>query len=1558
MDNWKNHTYLHSFFEQLEERVLFDGVPDGALILPESVQPQPIPVHTANAEVTQLESSIELIVIDSDIENSQLLLDSLLASKPETTFEVRALDSGQDGIRQITEWLDSSDVDFEAIHVLSHGAAGSVELGSGSLNLGNVGRYQNDLSRWSDSLTQNADILFYGCDLAGNNNGRELIELVSQTTGADVAASTDLTGNSNLNANWQLEFASGQVETLALSSSNWQGTLAVEATDGIVTVQDAENSAAGTITLSNDGNPEVVTVLNTPVRVGQMLERVWQFNETADTGRATFVFDVSGIAGINATIASEFGLIVSDQFDLADGPNTTTLVASGYDAANGLVFFHQVDLAAGDFFGLATEVVQDNFSISPTATGPEDTSIDLGLTLSPSLTQGGQLQDIIATEAGFRASNAGTTTTDFFIPAGTTGIRITGFSTRDVGTAAIDEFNDDYQFLNASIDLGTETSNGYIGYIVDQGPARSDQFGFEEAPLGVSVLTGGGTIVGDADNNIDPTFTIVDGVLQITETHGLQTAYHVEFLTNATSSSEFIRTESAVLEAGDQSLATLTIPPDADFLVVNVTDAAAGANFAVEYKGNSRVYIDLATLRASGVVAAEQGETDNRVVAYGFEDYDVSSPAVGSILSAAGTVVGDIAGQATVINDNQIYIDANGDLVINRNDLFADDFNSLVTVEFYDRRDFGSSAEQLGESTAFGVFNSDPSNPTSTLEFDIPENSTLGILNLTFNGTNSNDTNENSGAAFAVIDLVNETSSGSIYFVRASNVADLVGFDSTPFGTAFFADPNSTSNHTLLSQFNDPFGGTAEFNLINGGTTLELSANSDSGGTGTFLDYLAGAQVEWFGAAPFEVSGSVNGGTFNQGTLNPVTGNFELTIAEASNGLAYIPPLHVSGTMPIDVTLRIGDESEVTSVTIQAVIDPISFGAAPDACGDEDTDIPISLNVTPVFIDQDGSETLTSQILSNIPIGHTLTDGTNVFVSTAANQSVDITAWDTTAITYRANPNESGTFTINNDANFQDVGGGVTDTSSVSTTFDVVVKPLNDPPVAVNDNYTVLGNTTLNVNAAGGVLNNDSDVDGDTLTATGVVSGPTVGTVTLNPDGSFSYTPPIGFSGTASFEYEVSDGNGGFATATAFIDVSVPVTGPLDAMDDAVTTNEETLINIAVMNNDDLPITGAFNIQSTTPPSNGSITVLPDGTIDYTPNLNFFGTDTFTYTLADASGRTSTATVTVTVVNVQDPPVANSSSGSTPEDTTLPNIDVLANDSDPDNDPLTVTTATAPNGTVVINPDGTVDYTPNPGFNGTDVISYTISDGNGGTASSTVLINVVPVADPPTSLDNTVTTDEEVAYTFAPSDFAFADQDPGDSLVAVRIDTLPTVGQLLLNGNPVTVGQVVSLSSITNGSLLFVPDPDGFGNNYASFDFSVTDGVLFQTTPNTMTINVNPIQDPPVATNNAITVAEDSTTNPLGLAPPTDVDGDTLTATVTGLPTQGTVFLADGVTPVNNGDLLSVAQLTSLVFEAPTTFTDCQRRQFHLRYLRRNRHRQWPSRHHDHAGQRSTTGRP
>ena len=1513
-----HHGQYRALFEALEERVLFDGVPDATFVLPNTDGAGLDAAQFQDNSLADSNSATQLIIVDSKVEDAQSLVTNILESSPDTVFEVRFLDPNQDGIKQISDVLDSTNSKYEAIHILSHGDEGEIYLGNTKLHLGNLHRYASDLAGWGEALLDDADLLFYGCDLAGNESGEQLVASISSITGADVAASTDLTGTASQGANWELEFSHGSIQTQALNGQNWQGTLSVEASDGAVVIQDAEFSGAGTVTLTNDGSPEVVTTVGTPQRVGQMLERVWTFNETGDVGRATLVFDVNGVAGFNATIAAEFGLIVSDQADFS-GPNTTTLVASGYDSVNNLVYFHQVDLSDGDFFGLATEVVQDNFAINPVATGQEDSSIDLGLELFPALTDGGQLRDIIGTDSGYRASTAGAVSTDFFIPAGTTAIKITGFSTRDIGTgnASNDETNDDYQSLDVNIDLDTETSSGFIAHIIDQGPNRSDQFGWSDAPLGIDVLTGG-TIVGDANNNINPIFEVEDGVLKITENHSLQTAYHVEFLTNATSSAEFIETATAVREDGDQSNVSLAIPGGADFLVINIADAATSTNSRVEYKGNSRIYVDLATQTASGVVAAQRGETDERVINYAFEDYDVSSSTVGSILSAAGSISGDISQSAGLLNDNQIYI-SGGNLIIDRENEFAGNFNSLVTVEYYERKDVGSSAAQLGESTAYGLWNADPSDPISVLEFDIPEHSTLGILNLSLNGTRSSDTNENLGAGFAVIDLTNGISSGSIYMVRANNIVDLVGWDQTSFGTEFFDDPNSVSNHSTITQFNDQFAGNAAFNLTNGGTTLELSTHSAQGSQ-SWRDYYAGGQITWFGNAPLQISGFPTGGSFDSGSFNPVTNTWDLSQAEAQAGLAYIPPLHFSGNTPVDVNLIIGDEIETTSVTVQAVIDPISFSGVPDACGHEDTDISITPNVTPTFIDQDGSETLTSIVLSGVPVGHTISDGTNTFTSSAGSQSVDITAWNQSSLTYRANPDESGTFTITLDASWQDVGGGVTDTDTISTTFDVVVKPVNDVPVAVDDFYTVLGNTTLNTPAPG-LLVNDSDPESNPLTVnTMPVTGPSNGVVVLSADGSFTYTPTTGFSGVDSFEYEISDGQGGTTTATAYIDVSVPVTGPLVAMNDGVMTNEETLVNIAVIGNDDVPLTGAFNIQSTTPPSNGAITVLPDGTIDYTPDTDFVGTDTFTYTLADASGRVSTATVTVDVKPVQDPPVANADSGSTPEDTLLPAINVLANDSDPDGDTLTVTTATAANGTVTINGDGTIDYTPNPGFFGTDTVNYTISDGNGGTADSIVLINVAPVADPPMSADNAVTVDEDGVYVFAASDFDFVDQDPGDGLVVVRIDSLPADGQLLYQGVVATIGQVVSVSEINSGRLTFVPDPDDFGNNYTTFDFSVSDGSLFQTSPNTMTVHVNPLQDPPVATNNAITVNEESVATPLGLPQPTDIDGDVLTATVTALPTLGTVYFADGFTPVSVNDMLTMAELTSLVYDAPLDY--------------------------------------
>ena len=183
--------------------------------------------------------------------------------------------------------------------------------------------------------------------------------------------------------------------------------------------------------------------------------------------------------------------------------------------------------------------------------------------------------------------------------------------------------------------------------------------------------------------------------------------------------------------------------------------------------------------------------------------------------------------------------------------------------------------------------------------------------------------------------------------------------------------------------------------------------------------------------------------------------------------------------------------------------------------------------------------------------------------------------------------------------------------------------------------------------------------------------------------------------------------------------------------------------------------------------------------------------------------------------------------------------------------------------------------------------------------------------------DLTVSVAEDGSRSFSAADFGFSDADAGQTLAAVRIDALPAAGSLLLNGNPVAAGTVVSAAQLAAGALVFVPAADANGSAYASFGFSVQDNAgAFDTTSNTITIDVSPVNDAPVAFSSAITVAEESANTPLGLSAPTDVDGNALTITVTGLPSVGTITLANG-TPVANGQVLTAAQLAGLQFDAP-----------------------------------------
>jgi VCBS repeat-containing protein len=328
---------------------------------------------------------------------------------------------------------------------------------------------------------------------------------------------------------------------------------------------------------------------------------------------------------------------------------------------------------------------------------------------------------------------------------------------------------------------------------------------------------------------------------------------------------------------------------------------------------------------------------------------------------------------------------------------------------------------------------------------------------------------------------------------------------------------------------------------------------------------------------------------------------------------------------------------------------------------------------------------------------------------------------------------------------------------------------------------------------------------------------------------------------------------------------------PPVASDQVVETNEDIPVAITLTATD--PDGDALTYAIVAQPAHGSLSGTAPN-VTYTPSPNYNGPDSFTFKATDARGADSnTATVSITVTPVNDPPVALDDSATTTEGTPV-TVDVLANDSDPDGDPLTVTNVTdSSHGSAVINPDQTVTYTPELGFIGTDAFSYTISDGRGGTDTADVAVTINPVNHAPAAVNDTATTNEDTAVTIAvlAND---TDPDPGDTLTVASV-TQPANGSVTNNGADVTYTPKANF----NGT-----DP---------FTYTVSDGNGGTATA-TVTVTVNPVNDPPVAVADAYGVDQDKTLTvaaPGVLANDTDGDSAVLTAILVSNPSNGTVTL-------------------------------------------------------------------
>ena len=179
----------------------------------------------AVSDATMIDN-LQIIFVDGGVENAdELIREAREGIADDVTVEIYDLSTNRDGLVQISEVLEGR-TGIDAIHIVSHGDEGEVRLGNTVINSENLSEYEAALAGWSDVLSEDADLLFYGCELAGNAEGEAFLESVSEITGADVAASDDLTGAAELGGDWELEFTIGALETSAISARSFQGILA------------------------------------------------------------------------------------------------------------------------------------------------------------------------------------------------------------------------------------------------------------------------------------------------------------------------------------------------------------------------------------------------------------------------------------------------------------------------------------------------------------------------------------------------------------------------------------------------------------------------------------------------------------------------------------------------------------------------------------------------------------------------------------------------------------------------------------------------------------------------------------------------------------------------------------------------------------------------------------------------------------------------------------------------------------------------------------------------------------------------------------------------------------------------------------------------------------------------------------------------------------------------------------------------------------------------------------------------------------------------------------
>ncbi|MFW1711922.1 tandem-95 repeat protein, partial [Vibrio parahaemolyticus] len=597
-----------------------------------------------------------------------------------------------------------------------------------------------------------------------------------------------------------------------------------------------------------------------------------------------------------------------------------------------------------------------------------------------------------------------------------------------------------------------------------------------------------------------------------------------------------------------------------------------------------------------------------------------------------------------------------------------------------------------------------------------------------------------------------------------------------------------------------------------------------------------------------------------QGKVEIVDGKLVFTPAENFNGDAEITYTVTDGSLTDQATVK---------VTVNAVNDtPVVESNIADQTLAEDF-TPYSIDLNTAFSDVDGELTFSVSGNSNIQVA--IVNGIATITSTAD--------W---------NGSETLTFTA-------------TDSSgeSISQRVDFTVAPVAD---IVADKATVVEDTPTIIK----VLGNDTFEGDGKVVSLDANSGPANGSVSVNPDGSVTYTPNDNYHGIDSFTYIVTSG-GVSESTTVYVDVTPENDAPV-AKDDTAITDEDTPVTIDVLPNDTDVDGDKLSIESASVPKEQGTVEVVNGKLVFTPAENFNGDAEITYIVTDGI-LTDQATVKVTVNAVNDTPVveSNIADQALAEDFTPYSIDLNTAFSDVDNVDGELTFSVSGNSNIqVAIVNGIATITPTADWNGSETLTFTATDPSGESVSQTVDFTVAPVVDIEADSADVVEDTPTIINVLGNDTF-----EGKDKVVSLDAENGPKNGTVVVNND---------------GTVTYTPDDNYVGKD--TFTYVVTSGGVSEST--TVTVNVTPANDKPesedfthVADDQLTQVVFDTDTKPLGSGDSKDhiadveddLKGNDLYVRITELPTSGTLFFKD-----SDGELHEIKEVSDTLYDKDSLY--------------------------------------